>query len=46
METMLNFAGLAIFTLAAGALAVLVDWLLLRAALRMIRPLRRAPSAR
>ncbi len=49
METMLSFAGLVIFTLAAGALAVLVDWLLLRAAFRMQRPLRpvsRAQSPR
>jgi hypothetical protein len=46
METMLNFAGLVIFTLAAGALAVFMDWLLLRAAFRAMRPLKSVAAAR
>lgn len=46
MAAMLNFLGLVIFTLAAGALALFMDWLLLRAAFRAMRPLQAAMAAR
>jgi len=38
MNTMLDFATLLLFTVAAGALALALHWMLLRAAFRLIRP--------
>jgi len=38
MNTMLEFAALLIVTLAVGALALALDWLLLRAAFVLMQP--------
>jgi len=38
MNTMLDFATLLLLTAAAGALALALHWMLLRAAFRLIRP--------
>ena len=38
MNTMLDFAALLLLTIAAGALALAFDWLLLSAAFSLMRP--------
>jgi len=38
MNTMLDFATLLLFTAVAGALALALHWMLLRAAFRLMRP--------
>ena len=38
MNTMLDFAALLLLTIVAGALALALDWLLLRAAFHLMRP--------
>jgi hypothetical protein len=38
MNTLLDFAALLLLTIVAGTLALALDWLLLRAAFRLMRP--------
>ena len=45
MNILLDFAALLLPTIAAGVLALALDWLLLCAAFRLMRPAGAAPSA-
>jgi hypothetical protein len=38
MKTLLDFAALLLLTVAVGVLALVLDWMLLRAAFRLMRP--------